>query len=50
VSPLINDADKIRGLSKSQDVPLLYLPNRFREVLEYLERQNHWKFLQNGLA
>ena len=48
VSPVINDADVIRARSKSQGVPVLYLPHRFREGLEYLERQNHWKFLQIG--
>ena len=36
----------IRACSESQGVPVLYLLHRFREGLEHLERQNHWKFLQ----
>ena len=47
---VINDADMIRGTFEAASVPILYLHHRFREVLEYLERQNHWKFLQNELA
>lgn len=35
-----------RARSESQGVPVLYLLHRFREGLEHLERQNHWKFLQ----
>ena len=50
VSPVINDADAIPARSESQCVLVLYLPPRFREGLEHLEFQNHWKFLQNGPA
>ena len=35
---------------RRQGVPVLYLLHRFREVLEYLERQNYWKFLQIWLS
>jgi hypothetical protein len=50
VSPVINDADAIRVCSESRCVPGLYLLRRFREDLEHLKFQNHWKFLHKGLA
>ena len=31
-------------------VSVLYLPHRFREVVEHLELHNHWKFWRIGLA
>ena len=49
-SLVINDADVIRVRSESQGVRVLCPPHRFREGLEHLELQNHWKFLQNGRA
>jgi hypothetical protein len=45
--PVINDVNAIPVRSESRCVPSLYLLCRFREDLELLKFQNHWKFLQN---